>query len=321
MSRAARSRGRLPGATLVAVVIGLGAWLVPATAAHHGPADAHESSQRRVTAPYRGLATWVDIQDARPWDRPRATVREMSGEGVHTVFVQTANYSAPRSLYRPAALGRLITAAHAHGMSVVGWYLPSFAHPDVDLRRSMAVIGYRTASGERFDGFGLDIEANVVSPVARRVRAMLRLSHRIRAAVGRPYSLGAITPSPRGMKRAPAYWGPLREFPFAALARIYDVIAPMGYFTYRTRGGRAAHDYTTFNIEAVRRLSGRPRLPVHPVGGLGGQASRDEVRAYVRALRESAVLGGSLYDFVSTTPGQWRELRRVPGCQCRKSAL
>ncbi len=317
-----RRRHRKATGLLAAAVIGCGicatsplpvqASTAPSAAVAGPCAGSRADEKRDNVSPYGGLGTWVDIYDSKQWAHPGKTVRRMRAEEVRTVFIETANYGAPRTIFHPGALGRFIDAAHRRGIRVVGWYLPSFAHLRRDLCRSLAVIGFRTDTGQRFDGFGLDIEADVVSPVSTRIRRMLRLSHKIRAAVGSSYSLGAIIPSPYGMNQARWYWGRVRDFPYLELARVYDVIAPMSYFTYRTSGMRQAHRYTGFNIRVIRHLSGSTDIPLHPIGGVATQASRNEVRGYVRALRERAVLGGSLYDFATTTRRQWPVLRRIP---------
>jgi hypothetical protein len=236
----------------------------------------------------------------------------MHAKGVRTLFVQTAHDDSRRSIVRTVALDRFIETAHNLRMMVVAWYLPTFTRVRVDLARATAAVRYRTDTGQRFDGFGLDIEASDVERVSTRIKRLLRLSHRIRNAAGPSFSLAAIVPSPFGMSRNPSYWGRLRAFPFARLARIYDVIAPMSYFTYRVQGMKAVHDYTAFNIAAVRRISGDVRVPLHPIGGLASRVSRGEVRGYVRALREGDVLGGGLYDFATTKRLHWPVLRRVP---------
>lgn len=275
------------------------------------PSTARPLTPRRDLTPYRGLGTWVDLYDTRLWAQPRTTVRRMDAKGVRTILLQAASIGAG-GIARPGALSRFIEAAHRRRMSVVAWYLPSFEHVRVDLGHSLAAIRYRSHHGQRFDGFGLDIESTDVSRVSTRLDRLLWLSHRIRRAVGPSFSLTAIAPSPFGMKRKPQYWGRLRSFPFAELARVYDVISPMGYFTYRVEGRQWAHDYTAFNIAAVRNVSGRARVPLHPIGGVASHSSRGEVRGYVQALREGGVLGGSLYDFSTTKPLHWPVLRRIP---------
>jgi hypothetical protein len=262
-------------------------------------------------APYRGLGSWVDIYDTAQFDHPRATVERMKRKGVRTLFVETGNYSTG-PIYRPAAQARLIHAAHARGMRVIAWYLPSFTDPEVDFDRAMASIRFRTNRGQRFDGFGLDIEADLVDDVSLRIQRMLALSRRIRSAVGNSYSLGAIVPSPYGMQRVPDYWGPVRDFPWAQLAGIYDVIVPMSYFSFRVEGMRGVYKYNAFNVRLIRQESHDPEVPIHLIGGIAGESTPREVRGFVRAVRTFGLPGGSLYAYDSTGRQQWRELRKIP---------
>jgi len=262
-------------------------------------------------APYRGLGTWVDIYDTAQFDHPVATVKAMKRRGVRTLFLETGNYTRG-PIYRPAAAARFIHAAHRRNMRVIAWYLPSFTDPDVDFERAMASVRFRTARGHRFDGFGLDIEATNEDDLSLRIQRMLDLSRRIRNAVGDSYSLGAIVPSPFGMKRVPHYWGPVRDFPWAELSRIYDAIVPMSYFSYRVNGMRGVYEYNAFNIRLIRQESGNPEVPIHLIGGIAGDTTQREIRGYVRAVRSFGAPGGSLYAFDSTRAEHWRELRQIP---------
>ena len=261
---------------------------------------------------YRGLGTWVDIYDTHQWNHPWKTVDIMKGRGVRTLYLETGNYRSSSAIFRPAAVSRFIHAAHRQDIKVVAWYLPSFARLRRDFRRAMAAIRFRTPKGHHFDSFGLDIEAPVVEPISERKERMVRLSRRIRKAAGASYPLSGIIPSPYGMKRELHYWGHPRGFPYEKLARIYDVLVPMSYFTNRTSGMRQTHDYIRFNVRFIRRHSGDSQVPLHPIGGIADLASGNEVKGYVRAVREHGVLGGSLYDFGTSSREDWVELRRIP---------
>ena len=263
-------------------------------------------------AAFRGLGSWVDIYDTYQWDHPRDTVRKMKRRGVRTLYLETGNYHSGPAIFRPRATDRFIHAAHRRGMKVVAWYLPAFRDLRTDLQRSMAAIRYRTSRNQRFDAFGLDIEAPLVHPISERIQRMLRLSRRIRERVGSSYPLGAIVPSPYGMNRVPGYWGPVRDFPWARLARIYDVIIPMSYFTYRVDGAANVYRYNSFNVRLIRRESNDLEVPIHLIGGIAGDSTPKEVRAYVRAGRAHGTLGGGLYAFDSTRSGHWAELASIP---------
>ena len=256
--------------------------------------------------PYRGLGTWVDIYDDAQLKAPEATVRRIDARGVRTIYLETANFKQSRDVVRPDRLSRLLDAAHARGIAVVAWYLPSFRAGGRDLRRSLAAIDFRSAGGEAFDAFALDIEWSGVRPVSLRNRRALDLSRRLRAAVGPDYALGAIIPNPRGMELRRDYW---RPFPYAGLTGIYDVFLPMVYSTYRGDGPRVVARDVNRSMTILRTATGRPDVPVHLIGGLGDEFSRAEARAFARRVAALRPLGWSLYDFSVTAPSAWAALR------------
>ncbi len=79
----------------------------------------------RHRGPFAGLGTWVDIYSAE-WADPEAAVAAMAQHGVRTLYLETGNYSHAAPVFRPNDAGRFIDAAHAAGLRVVAWYLPSF---------------------------------------------------------------------------------------------------------------------------------------------------------------------------------------------------
>ena len=111
--------------------------------------------------PYARLGTWVDIYDGGLYRNPAAAVRGMKRRGVRTLYIETANYRQPVDIVKPRAVGRFIESAHAAGIQVVAWYLPGFTSYSRDLRRSLAAVRFKTPRGQRFDSFGLDIEARI----------------------------------------------------------------------------------------------------------------------------------------------------------------
>ena len=259
----------------------------------------------RDTSAYEGLGTWVDIFDGAVLAKPEAAVARMRDLGVTTLYLQTSNYTQKVDLVRPAALERFIDAAHANGMRVVAWYLPSLANVARDLRRSLAAVRFRSPKGDAFDSFALDIEAEVVRSPKTRSTRLLGLSRALRKAVGPNYPLGAIVPSPRGMELRPRYWP---GFPYEGLAKSYDVFMPMGYFTYRYKSAAAARAYTEANLEILRAETGDEALVVHAVGGLAGPATLAQVRAFASAAADGGAIGASLYDYATTSAAEWRVL-------------
>jgi hypothetical protein len=260
--------------------------------------------------PYRGLGTWVDIYDDRQLAAPEATVAAIQARGVRTIFLETANFKQRADLVRPDRLSRILDAAHARGIAVVAWYLPGFAAGGRDLRRSLAAIRFRSAGGEAFDSFALDIEWSGVTPVSLRNRRALALSDRLRREVGADYALGAIIPNPRGMELRRDYWQP---FPYAELAGRYDVFVPMVYSTYRGDGPRVVTRDVTRSMTILRTATGRPDVPIHLIGGLGDEFSAAEARSFARNVAALGPIGWGLYDFSVTAPSAWAALRSLGG--------
>jgi hypothetical protein len=273
------------------------------------PAAGASVPSRQPTA-YAGLGTWVDIFATATWANPQHAVAAMARDGVRTLYLQTGNYSQPADLVRPSALGRFIDAAHAAGMRVVAWYLPSFANQAQDARRALAAIRFRTGSGERFDSFALDIEAGFVKPAALRNRRLLRLSARLRAAVGSRYALGAIIPSSVGIRRHPRYWP---RFPYRPLARFYDVFLPMAYFTDAgVHGSKPSRAYLAANVRDIRTRTGNANEPVHLIGGIAGSMGAKETAGFMQAVADCGPLGYSLYEFPITSRATWTALTSPP---------
>jgi hypothetical protein len=286
---------------LLAVALLFAALVVPATRA--------SESSRQPTA-YAGLGTWVDIFATSTWAQPERAVTAMARHGVRTLYLQTGNYSQPSDLVRSRAVGRFVDAAHAAGLQVVAWYLPSLADPVQDRRRALAAIRFRTARGERFDSFALDIEASLVHPVWLRNERLLRLSAQLRAAVGPRYALGAITPGPVGLRRHPRYWP---GFPYRQLARFYNAFLPMAYFTdAHIHGARRARRYLAADVAGIRARSGNPHVPIHLIGGIAGTMSAADTTGFMRAVADCSPVGFSLYEFPLTRRATWTALNTAP---------
>jgi hypothetical protein len=264
----------------------------------------------RHRSAYAGLGTWLDIYATASWAHPQQEVAAMARDGVRTLYLQTGNYEQRDDLVRPHALGQFIDAAHAAGMRVVAWYLPSLLYPAQDTRQALAAIRFRSAKGERFDSFALDIEASLVRSVPLRSKRLLQLSTRLRAAVGRRYSLGAIIPSPVGMRRHPAYWP---HFPYRSLARFYNTFLPMAYATDAgIRGIRATRAYNAADVAIIRARTGEPGVPIHLIGGLANAMGSKEIAGFMRAVADCSPLGYSLYAFSVTRQATWKALDALP---------
>ncbi len=256
---------------------------------------------------YRGLGTWIDIYDVA-WRHPGTAIRRMQARGVETLYLETSNFSRGRMMVFPDGVRRFLDAAHRNTISVVAWYLPGLRDLALDVHRSLGAIRYRTPLGNGFDSFALDIESDAVGRPVRRTRRLLSLSERLRAAVGPGYALGAIIPSPRRLQDDVLYWP---HFPYQRLTDVYDVFLPMTYFTFRVTGRFGARWYTAGNIDIIRQQTGNRSVPIHVIGGIGGDATEAETAGFVDAVRGRRAIGGSYYTFPITRPADWSKLERL----------
>jgi hypothetical protein len=252
---------------------------------------------------YAGTGTWISIYDTAAWRDPERVVERLRARHIHTLYLQTSNDRQRSAIRRPAGVGRFLDAAHAAGIRVVGWYLPSFTANRRDLSRIVAGANFRSANGQHFDSFALDVESTRIRSIPLRTRRAVQLVAAVRRALPRPYVLGAITIDPVGAR----YWS---RYPFRRLARHVDVFLPMTYFTARTSGPHNVAAYSRANVRRVRTLAGNPSFPVHPIGGDARHATLAELRAFLKAAASTNALGVSIWEYGGTSPTQWTLLAR-----------
>jgi hypothetical protein len=265
-------------------------------------ATAASPARTRTLAAYSGTGSWVSIYDTAAWRKPERVVQTLRAHRVHTLFLQTSNYRQSVDVVRPAKVERFLDAAHAAGIAVVGWYLPSLASPSRDLRRALAGARFRSATGNGFDSFALDIESTKVRSYELRNRRAVSFAAAVRDALGPAYPLGAISIAPVG--NSPTYWP---SYPYRALAAHVDVFLPMAYFTARTKGAANVSRYTAANLRLIRAQIGAG-FPIHPIGGEARHAPLAEVKAFLRSAASANTLGTSLWEYGEMTAGQWSAL-------------
>src|SRR4051794_34469073 len=180
-------------------------------------ASAARPASARAVSPYSGTGSWVSIYDTGAWRNPERVIEKLVAHRVHTLYLQTSNYRQTVDVIKPARLGRFLDAADTAGIDVVGWYLPSLASPSRDLRRALAGARFRSAAGNGFDGFALDVEATKVRSFALRNRRAISFTAAVRRALGPAYPLGAITLAPVG--NSPTYWP---SYPYRGIAEHVD---------------------------------------------------------------------------------------------------
>ena len=258
---------------------------------------------------FDGLATWVDVYDAAVYRAPEATAARIAARGVRTVFAETANDRSTVDVVQPVALGRFVDALHAQGIAVVGWYLPGFVTPAVDVRRTRAMLSFRTPQGGAFDAVALDIESLRLKSVGLRTRRLLALARRLDAEAG-DVPVAAITYPGRAFERHLSWWP---GFPWSDLTPLFDAFVPMAYTGGGFKGYDATYGYVARSLRLLRAAVG-PDVPVHAAGGVANRMSAEELKAFTDAVLDDAtVTGWSLYDFATTPPGAWRALVPLGG--------
>jgi hypothetical protein len=258
-------------------------------------------------AAYQGLGTWVDVYDwSRSYTNGRPTVGpadvdRMAAVGVQTLFIQASKWDSATDVVDPDLLNPIIQRAHARGIRVVTWYLPTLADVPADLRRLLAVANLGV------EGVAVDIESREVADPAERSRRLVALSSQLRAALpGR--TIGAIVFPPVAMEVInPNYWP---GFPWHQIGGSYDVWLPMSYWTNRTpeSGWHDGYRYSAEDINRVRADLGQPNAIVNNIGGIADKATPAEVDGMVRAITATGAIGGSLYDWRTTGADLWPHL-------------
>ncbi len=309
-TRRPRRRTTLVALVGVTVVALAGAWV-----ADSGDAGPDEAELRRAEvaadawtiAPHEGVGAWVDVYD---WTNeftdgapPVGTddIDRMADLGIETLYLQTAHdRSAAPGVIEPERLADLIDRAHSRGIHVVAWVLPMLVDEEADLRR------LRASAELPVEGLGVDIESLEVTDPIERNRRLLQLTDALRAEVGDDKVLAAITPSPVHLQVVnPDFWP---AFPWIELAESYDVVLPMSYWSIREPSMRDGEVYVADDIARVRTSTGDADIPIHVIGGIADAVSVEQVEGMVRALADGDAVGGSLYDWATSSDALWEAM-------------
>ena len=256
---------------------------------------------------FQGLGTWIDVYDTALYRTPDAVAGRLAARGVRTAWVETANDRSTVDVVDPVGLGRLVDSLHARGITVVAWYLPGHDRQARDLRRTRAMLSFRTPQGGAFDGVALDIESLREKNVKRRTARVLDLLTRLRAEAG-AMPVAAITYPPRAFERHLSWWP---GFPWAEIARRVDAVVPMLYTGGGFNGYDATYGYVARSLRLLRVAVG-DRVAVHAAGGVANRMTAEELRAFNDAvLDDGTATGWSLYDLQTTTPAGWAAMARL----------
>ncbi len=303
-------------------------------AAASGAGSLVVSGAVRSVDAYRGFGTWVDAFDySPPYTGPTvpvgaASVDAMAALGVKTIFLQAGRIDtrSPGLLEDRWLIAEMVLRAHQRGLRVVGWYLPKWDDGTADMDHLKAIADF-SVLGHRFDGIAVDIEYNADKHVpAERSRRLVALSTALRAYVGPDVALGAIVMPPVVLEVINKDYWP--NFPWREIAALYDVWLPMSYWSNRTTksGFKDGYAYNEENTRRLRTDLGLPEALVHAIGGIGTDdgvndpphpeephAVIGDLDGFLRSLRDTKAIGGSIYDWLTTAPGAREKLRTLLG--------
>jgi peptidoglycan hydrolase-like protein with peptidoglycan-binding domain len=202
--------------------------------------------------------------------------------------------SSKKGFYAADELDKLLPAAHAAGIKVIGWDFVYLDDPAADAARAKAEVDYTTPDGHRIDAFSADIET-VSEGVNLTPEGAAAFGAKLRKLVGPNYPLIATVPRP----------SPKRPFPFAEATASFDAIAPMVYWQNR--------DPATDVAGAVDYLAqfGKPILPVGqaynggPEGGPDRDPPKGQLVAFMNTAMSKGALGVSFWVWNHATADQW----------------
>ena len=221
-----------------------------------------------------------------------AVVKHAKSVGLTHVYLRVG--SSKMGFYGQDELNRLLPAAHAAGLKVVGWDFPYLFDPVADAERSLAAINYVTPDGHRMDSFSADIET-ASEGVNLTAEGALAYGAKLRELVGPDYPLIATVPRP----------SPKRWFPFAEATQHFDAIAPMVYWQNRDPANDVA--------QAIADLApfSKPVLPIGqaydggPEGGPAGPPPKDALVRFMDTALAKGAVGVSFWVWHHATGDHW----------------
>lgn len=233
---------------------------------------------------------------------PGVLVKKARAAGLTHLYLRLG--SSKDGFYARGDLDRVLAAAHAGGLKIVGWDFPYLDDPAADADRAAAEIAYTTPTGDRIDAFAADIETQGegVKLSAANVEAY---GARLRERAGPGYPLIGTVPNPGFAKLV---------YPFDVVAKYFDAFAPMVYWINR--------DPASDLVRAMDRLAplGRPVLPIGQAYDpalddpalVGLVPTREQIQAFLATAAAKGAAGVSFWAWHTATPEQWAAIAAWP---------
>ena len=248
------------------------------------PSPAGQLDARAPHRPRR-LGRRLRLDRGAGWRRPRRRSRRHRRRwptpACRPLYLQTSPPPIGVDVLEPERLDEMIEQAHADGMHVVAWYLPTYTDVDGDLARLVASAdlpvdglarGHRVDGGRRPGGAQPPASSSCPAACGRRSRPSK--------------AIAAITLSTVHVEVVnPAFWP---GYPYAELGADYDALLPMAYWTPAHRRPaieRALHRRERRPPPRARR---RPTSPIHVIGGIADEATAADLERDGRRARRTA---------------------------------
>jgi hypothetical protein len=257
-----------------------------------------------IYAPINGKGMWLTVP-LMEMANPDAIVAAARQLGLNTIYFEVGD--TQRGFYGQKESARLLPAAHAAGIKVIGWVLTGLRDIPADLTLSQAASQYRAPSGDTFDGIAVDIEDNMYPP------DVAAFSQILRSKLGPDRLIvGVIYP--------PGTWIG-REHPIAGvLSKSFNALAPMSYWheEKRTYPNEEVATFIRHSVNDIRTASGNPNYPVAVIAqtydsfgrnGIGANnPTAEEINTALTTARDYGANGVSLFQWATQTPAEWDAL-------------
>lgn len=208
-------------------------------------------------------------------------------------FLVVRASSAADGFYLADILAELIPKAHRIGVNVIAYDPPRFEDVEADAQRAYSLMSFRS-QGQGIDAFAADIE-----PAWSRINPQIADAYgrRLRELAGAKYPLVGIVYPPNLVGA---------RYPFAEVARWFDVLSPMSYWRARTL------DSVSFIRDSITQLAAFGK-PVSVSGqafsydrmrdpALRGHPAADEIAQAMQSAREAGAVGFSFWVWQQAEP-------------------
>ncbi len=280
---------------------------VPVVNLPAGSAEIHATAAPTVLAPAAapkkwlptGKGMWIYLPDKTEGGNVPAIIAKAQATGLTHLWVRMG--SAWDGFNVAPFMDKILPAAHAAGIKVIGWDFPKLDPMGPDIERAKAMINYTTPGGHKIDAFSPDIESPAEGTRLTPDNAK-RYGTALREVAGPDYTL--IVTVPRPSKERPTH-------PYNEIVAGYDAIAPMIYWLDRQPDTDVAG--------AMQYLS-KYNVPIYPVGqaydgspegGRKGVPPPDELWRFMRFAEKHGAAGVSFWSWQAADPRAWAAVREA----------